>query len=228
MPGSPIFRLGVCGLIGKSVEVMRNVSLFYAVVSLLIGTDIALADNMSDCQSSPKPVALAGCTAMIAMPGLPSVDVARSYFNRGIYYDAIGKPKLALADYSKSIESNPHYSAPHNNRGSIYKRQGRAELALKDFDSSIEIDPQNYYALNNRGLFFMERGKMKQAEADFDRAIALNPRFGTAYLNRGSLYMYLHRRKEAVAEYKNVLASDAAPEVMRAAKKKLRSMHAGE
>lgn len=49
----------------------------------------------------------------------------RTYNNRGVSYDNLGKKERAIQDYSKAIQLNPNFTLAKNNREACLKALGK-------------------------------------------------------------------------------------------------------
>jgi serpin B len=79
--------------------------------------------------------------------GLPDAYLKAAYYNRGLAYRLMDKPKLALDDFSRVLEIDPREILAYTNRGLAYEQMGRSQLALAEYQKALELDPANQYAL---------------------------------------------------------------------------------
>ena len=100
---------------------------------------------------------------------------------------AHGQWKLALADFDKAIELDPHLSVAFDRRGLLHRSLGDLGAALDDFNREINLQPDSASAYNNRALTLEDQGHFSEALAEFDRAIKLNRKDASIYANRGLL-----------------------------------------
>ena len=64
---------------------------------------------------------------------------------------------LALADFSKALESHPGMPRPITTGPSAYDYQGNYDRAIADLTRAIELHPKDAEAYNNRGLAYDQR-----------------------------------------------------------------------
>ena len=93
---------------------------------------------------------------------------AQIYNNRGVAYSMLKNYKLAIDDFTRSIEIDPNYlivkkgnsigSNAYNNRGRVYYNLESYENAIADFTRSIEIEPNNATTYRDRGVVKEEIG----------------------------------------------------------------------
>jgi WD40 repeat protein/Flp pilus assembly protein TadD len=80
----------------------------------------------------------------------PGNSDAAVWFELGYACALSGRPKEALAAYSRCIDLNPNNSGAWNNRGLLYERRGELDKALAGFSRAVALDPRNDIAWNNR------------------------------------------------------------------------------
>jgi tetratricopeptide (TPR) repeat protein len=88
---------------------------------------------------------------------------AEAYYKRAVAFDALGRLKLALADYDRATSLNPRYAYAFCNRGSVLERLGRKEDAMCSFDTAISINPADFLAHYNRGTVLKQLGHPQEA-----------------------------------------------------------------
>ncbi|KAG8035222.1 hypothetical protein G9C98_001712 [Cotesia typhae] len=71
----------------------------------------------------------------------------RTYYQRGIAYLALEKPKFALQDFDKVLELKPDFIAARFQRASVLFKQGQFEKARQDYQVVLEVEPANDEAL---------------------------------------------------------------------------------
>lgn len=129
------------------------------------------------------------------------------YFSLGYSYDELHYYHIAIQNYNRAVEINPHKAA-FNNRGFAYAQLGEFERAIADYSSAIEIDPQYVRAYSNRSVIYKELGQLDRAVQDLNKAIELNPDYSDAYINRGVVYVAQGLYTLALADYNRALQID--------------------
>ncbi|MCB1520795.1 MAG: tetratricopeptide repeat protein [Hyphomicrobiaceae bacterium] len=107
-------------------------------------------------------------------------DYADAHFYVGWIADRIGNKRLAIENYTKTIQADSNYSTAYNNRGVIYADMKQWELAMADYTDAIRADPKNTSAWTNRGILFANRRNRSRAIADLREALAIQPDYGNA------------------------------------------------
>lgn len=134
---------------------------------------------------------------------LPGVE--RGLINRGSAYLELGRPQLALEDYSTAIRASPHVADTYVNRGAIYSGLARYHEALVDFNKAVELAPALPSAYVNRGLNYLRTSNVEQALRDLNKAIELDPQHANAYANRGLAYMRTSRLDAAQQDFSTAI-----------------------
>jgi serine/threonine protein kinase len=114
----------------------------------------------------------------------------------------------AIADYSKSIETDPNQA----NHASYYVYRALAlnskrehDAAIADYNRAIEIAPDYADAYINRSLARSSKGDLNGAVADCDKAIELQPHNGRAYAVRGMALYDQGHLNEAIIDCNKAL-----------------------
>ena len=115
---------------------------------------------------------------------------------------------LAIAFFTKAIETNRMHFASYLERGLIYRKLADLPSSISDFSSAIKINPASFEALNNRGIVLCQAGKSAQAIFDFSGAIALKPKCSEAYFNRGLAQRILGNTNAALNDYTRSIKLD--------------------
>jgi tetratricopeptide (TPR) repeat protein len=142
------------------------------VLSLAVTSAIALADARKDCFEKSGEVAIAACSAAIALNPRDAV----SYINRGFEYLQKGDYARSVGDYSKAIALDSRRPDAYQGRAWAYLRSGKASEALPDAERSLQIKPGDARALDIRGHVLEALGRREEAIADYRRALTLEPR----------------------------------------------------
>jgi len=142
----------------------------------------------------------------VKLPEQTNLSDAKTYYDRGnLYYD-LKQWDLAIAEYTKAIETNPNYAPSYNNRGIIYRKLKQWDLALNDYNKAIELNPNYAKVYNNRGNVYKDLNQFDLALANFDRAIEIKPNYSIAYSNRGIVHRKLKQWDLALADYNKAIA----------------------
>jgi predicted O-linked N-acetylglucosamine transferase (SPINDLY family) len=98
-----------------------------------------------------------------------------SFYNYGLIAKKLGKPRLAVEQFSKALAINPNVADTWNNRGTAWSDLKDYERALVDFDRAIALKPSFGGAYANKGKSLLKLRRYEEATAAFERALALQP-----------------------------------------------------
>lgn len=113
---------------------------------------------------------------------------ADNYLVRGMAYDKMGQPLLAIIDFSEAIRHDNHYAGAYHVRGTGYNKSGQYQLAIDDFDKAIGLKQNYFEAYNSRGITYYKLGQYHLAIDDFNKAISLKPGTAEVLNNRSFAY----------------------------------------
>jgi tetratricopeptide (TPR) repeat protein len=128
-----------------------------------------------------------------------------AYMNRASAYEEAGEFKLALADYTTSIELNPDDSNLYLGRGMVYYNKGKISEAIAEFQKAIEIMPEHTGAYISLGVISQDRGDFAAAVESFSTAIEIDSQHGEAYLHRGISLVNMNRADEGVKDIQSAI-----------------------
>jgi serine/threonine protein kinase/tetratricopeptide (TPR) repeat protein/WD40 repeat protein len=138
----------------------------------------------------------------------PSNKDSQIWFELGYACGDCGRPKRAIAAYTRCLALNPKHQAAWNNRGGQRQKLGQFPEAVADFSQAVKLNPKAHIALNNRSLLYSKLGQWDKAAADYSRLIDLardrNQLAGFYYL-RAVAYGHLARHREALADWTKLI-----------------------
>ena len=116
---------------------------------------------------------------------------AEDYFNRGNYNYDIGNCKMAVADYTKSIELDANRPETFNNRAYTYMRMQNYKDAVADLNKAIELRPNYVNALINRGDIYNFYYQIDHAKAIalYNKVISLGATKGNSVCGHKAMAM---------------------------------------
>jgi tetratricopeptide (TPR) repeat protein len=122
--------------------------------------------------------------------GMGYLDVKRAdlYYGHAFTYKDAGNLKAAIADFSKSIELNPHDNYEFCARGCVEAHMRNYQQAIKDCDKSIALNPKWPHAYYTRGYSNLMLGKPKAAVIDLEQYTKLDPKYGNGYYALSKAY----------------------------------------
>ncbi len=145
---------------------------------------VQLASIDNDSQKVPtRPI--------VDMDQIPKIEstAAKDYNDNGVIYAQKGEYDLAIAEFNKSIDSDPGLAETYNNRAIVYSKKGQYDLSIADFTKAIEIDPYKAKAYYNRGITYAIRGQYDLALSDINKSLQLQPVNAQAYDTLGSMHI---------------------------------------
>jgi len=102
-------------------------------------------------------------------------SLARWHYDRGVAYEGVGQPELALTEYRRSLQEDVTFFYPRYNLGHLLAGQGKSGEAVTQWEAALmarrDYAPTHY----NLGLAFLELGDRTRALAHLERALALEP-----------------------------------------------------
>lgn len=152
----------------------------------------------------PKP-------AQRATPAESSSQEAASisnHFGLAVYYQRIGDPTRALAEYQVLLNQNERSAEVHNNVGLLYQDRGDSEAAIAQFLRAIEIDPRHVSAHNNLGIAYLRDGRLDMAASQLAIALTIEPRNVESLVNLGLVHQAAGRLADAMELLERAVAID--------------------
>jgi lipoprotein NlpI len=146
----------------------------------------------------------AACGAAIRLEAGDSGRVAVAYLVRGLAHGALGEPDEALADMTRSIETEPGFAPAYAARAELLANRGEEERARADLDAALRLDPRDAESWHRRGNLQDNLGNPDAAIADYGEAIRLRPR-ADYYTDRGIAYGKRRQYDAALADFDRAL-----------------------
>ena len=129
------------------------------------------------------------------------VDNEAAWNNRGVVFEAQGKPEEALQCHNRAIRIRPTYLDAWCNKGIVLMHMARSDRALECFETVLKVNPRHPVALLDKGVLRSRQGEHEEALVLFNRALEADPAFALAALNRASALFALDPQTEtAVVE----------------------------
>ena len=170
-----VFVAGSAGALAQNAEALRQLEWCKSASKM-----VSDAHGISASTTSPSYARMAetACSKAIELFG-PRQERWEAYFTRGLIYLGKSDHELAIADFTKAIDSTsienwqPYWwrAFCHNMKASFSTGDERAtekELALTDANKAIEINPMEAMLYRNRALM---HGPGQEALAATDRAM---------------------------------------------------------
>lgn len=135
-------------------------------------------------------------------------DVAIAHNNLGAYYDSVGKPDQAAAEYLAATRSGVGTSDAWFNLGVVALRQKKSADAIDDFTRAVALRPDYALAQLNLGALLLDAGQIKEAVDHLLAAQKLEPDNISVYLNLGMALEKGNDPVDAIRAYERVLELD--------------------
>jgi len=131
---------------------------------------------------------------------------------QGLVQKEQGKFDAANASFTRSIASNPNFSAPYAHRGMISLVKNNPSAAISDFEEAIRIRSSNSTAHYGLGKAFLKLGQLDKAYTELNTAIALNRNSAPSHIAMGDVLQQQGNSVAAVKEFKAAIAIKAESE----------------
>lgn len=156
------FFVSACTSVPETTQASKNAPL---VVVKPQRAELALVEPV---QASPTRQAEVAQLSQLLVDGeLTTKQRAVVHYRRGITYDALGLPTLALLDMNQALEIDPALAEAWHYLGVYYMQHGNYTSAYEAFDSVIELQPHHDFVYLNRGLTSYYDEKYEFAVNDF-------------------------------------------------------------
>lgn len=150
--------------------------------------------------------ALANCNKAAALNDrLPVVYVTLGHIHRNT-----GKYDLALQEYQRALQLDPHSADAQLGLAQSYDSAGRTADAEAAFRKAIALRPDSWNGYNSLAIFLDSHQRYDEAIAQYKHAIQLTPDNAPLYLNLGSAYSDMGEQHFSDAEqmYQKSIALD--------------------
>jgi len=147
------------------------------VVTLLLLSTPALADDSADCKQTADPsLAIQACGKVIASKRSKD-DVVAAYAARGDAYLAKKDYDSAVHDYTEIISIAPERTtAALAMRASVYLAEDDWIVAFGDLDAALKLTPDDASLYALRSAAYRQKGDAANADADCKQAHQLDPK----------------------------------------------------
>jgi tetratricopeptide (TPR) repeat protein len=112
-------------------------------------------------------------------------DQSRPYNNRGLSYLKDGEYDMAIADFSRALNTNSEYEFVHANLGDALLMAGDFAQARKHYERYVQKHPADPDGLVRLGNVFFKQNSWPQAITSYRQAVALDETNEQALYNLG-------------------------------------------
>lgn len=102
---------------------------------------------------------------------------AQDYINRGNIHESFNNIPLAVADYTRAIDTDTNNVYFYFVRGNAHDKAGNYQMSINDYTSIIRREPNNVGARLNRGNALYNMGNYKGALGDWNIVIQQDPSY---------------------------------------------------
>ncbi|QWR76146.1 tetratricopeptide repeat protein [Candidatus Magnetomonas plexicatena] len=125
---------------------------------------------------------------------------AIDYVKRGNAFKK-GDINMAIADYTKAIETDPKSGIAYYTRATAYEEIGDYKRAVADYSKAIGINPKNPLGYYKRCNLYEKIGDYDNTTKGYTKLLEMDPKDVLAYYKRGALYDTMGKYDNAVTDY---------------------------
>ena len=107
----------------------------------------------------------------------------------GRIHDSLGHHDLALQEFQRALDIDPHDAAALNGLARAYENSGRTADAEAALQKAAALRRDSWDAYDELGNFYDRQGKFQQAIQQYQHALQLTPDNAQVYLNLGATYL---------------------------------------
>jgi len=115
------------------------------------------------------------CTRAINSGQLVGPDLITALINRGVSYKLMGKPALAIADYTQALKLDPNDAVLYANRANALRDMKDLDRALLDANKAIKLDSKRAASFFVRGMIYETAGYPDGARNEYMEAVRRDP-----------------------------------------------------
>jgi len=112
-----------------------------------------------------------------------------TYVTLGSTHSALGKNDLALQEFQRALQLDPHSAEALRGMAAAYDHMGRVQDAEAAYRQAIALRPDYWNGYNMLGLFFDGHGRYQEAIAQLQHAAQLTPDNAVVYSNLAAVYL---------------------------------------
>ncbi|WP_264534825.1 tetratricopeptide repeat protein [Flavobacterium sp. N1736] len=130
---------------------------------------------------------------------------ATAYFDKAMKKAEAGNTKGAIADYTKAISMNSHFTEAYQNRAVAKYKLNDLQGALADFTKAIELDTMNSDAFTGRANVSYKLMNYDAAVEDCSYCLMMNPKDYIALNLRGLCYNKMGEKKKSCKDFSKAI-----------------------
>lgn len=138
-------------------------------------------------------------------------SLKEAYLLRGRCFDQIGRPNMAVKDYTKYISANPKDHRGYELRADAYNFNLDFQRAIQDYNRALALAPDSVDPLIGRGLAHMGLENYKAAIGDYRKALKRRGATPEVVSNLGLAYMRNNEPNNAIKCFERALELEKGP-----------------
>jgi tetratricopeptide (TPR) repeat protein len=127
------------------------------------------------------------------------------YLNSGKTYEAQGKEKEAIIQFSNAIKIDPHYAAAHFELARAYMKSGSPMGAYAELRRTVDLDPKNVEARLELGQIYLAGHAYSKSLEQANAILAMDPKNADAWGLKSGIAMANNDREEALKDIQQAL-----------------------
>ncbi|HEX5283068.1 MAG TPA: tetratricopeptide repeat protein [Bryocella sp.] len=149
------------------------------------------------------------CVTLFAMLALgctrnPNVRKVK-YLNSGKNYEAQGKDKEAIIQFSNAIKIDPHYADAHFELAKAYMKTGSPMGAYTELRRTVDLDPKNLDARLELGQIYLAGHAFSKSLEQANAILAADPKNADAWGLKSAIAMANKDHEEALKDIQEAL-----------------------
>lgn len=132
------------------------------------------------------------------------------YIDKGTYERYMGKPKDALASWTKCIELDPDYFLAYVFRAGLHNESKNYSKALADYLEVVRTNPNYYYAYEEIGMLQWYSKNWAAARSAFEKALTYSKNNFSYMMLVGATYLKENKRNDMRTYFSKALRNFAS------------------
>jgi tetratricopeptide (TPR) repeat protein len=122
------------------------------------------------------------------------IDRARWHYARGRGYSASDQMDEAIAEFRRTLEINPNFSAAHVDLGVALAMRRAWDESYRHLEQAAQLEPDNPFARQNLAGVLEVQGHLEEAREHFEAAARLKPTWSKPRLGLARIEQALEQR----------------------------------
>lgn len=130
---------------------------------------------------------------------------AKYFYNKATVYNDEGKYTLAIDNFKKALEQDPHSIEIIFNLGVAYLNKKEYDSGIECFENVLNISPDEAAAFSNLALSHAKKHDFEKAILYYQKVLAINPEDTGTFKDLGDSYVKNRQYDEAIQYYEKFL-----------------------